>query len=1347
VQTIPRISAQPQSVTAALGGPFTLGVSATGSPLPFTYQWNKNGAAIAGANSPTYSVNPAAQSDGGVYTVTVSNICGSTNSAGATVTIAADPPVITQQPLSQVVKENTNNVVFTVGAIGTAPLSYQWFFNGLAINGATAATYLIPVVATSHAGNYTVQVSNPIATTSSANATLTVQTLPSFTVQPVGQTVPYGNAFTLSANVTGTAPFTYQWHKNGVAIAGANANTYTVASSTLSDTGTYTVVASNVCGSTTSGPATVTVTGDPPSILGQPQSQTVKNGSSISFNVVATGTAALTYQWRFNGVAIAGATSASYLIVGVGDQHAGNYSVVITNPIGTAISSNATLTVQTPVQITTQPQTQTVTYGNTLALSVAATGTAAISYQWNKNGLPIVGATATTLTVLNTTLADAGTYTVTVSNVCGAVSSFGAVVTIAGDPPSISSQPQSQTVKENTNNVVFSVSAAGVPGVTYQWTFNGVAIAGATSPTYLIPLVSTSHAGSYAVIVSNALGSVTSASAVLTVLTLPTVVTQPLSQNVNHGNGFSLSVSATGTSPFTYQWSKNGIPIAGATSSLLTVSSTTIADGGAYTVTVGNVCGTVNSSIANVAVIGTPPAILGHPQSQNVKAGSAVVSFNVVATGTSPLSYQWLFNGAAIANATNALFAISNVANSHAGNYAVTVSNPFGSVTSTNAVLEVLNPVNITAQPVSQAVSFGNAVGLSVIATGTAPITYQWNRNGAPIAGATSALYTISSATLADAGSYTVTIANVCGAVTSFAGNVTVTGDPPAILGQPQSLVFKENANNAAFSVTATGTPQLTYQWLFNGVVISGATNSVYVISLVTTNQAGSYSVLISNPIGSTSSAIATLTVQTLPKFLSQPISQSVNHGGSFTLSTSVTGTAPFTYQWNKNGVPISGATNNVFALTGANESDSGLYSVTVFNICGSVTSNPANVTVAGLPPSIVGHPQSQDVKKGSAIVTFNVVAQGSAPLSYQWLFNNAVIGGATAQTYSITQVDFGHAGNYSVRVSNSLGSVTSTNAVLRVLAPPTVVSQPVSQTVTNGNAFSLSVAASGTAPFTYQWLKGGVTIAGAIGSSYVVGSAATSHSGAYSVIVSNICGAITSATAVVNVVPAGAPPTILGHPQPQEVKEASSVAFSVAVSGTAPFTYQWLKGGAAISGATNSTFAIVPVTPADVAFYAVQGANNFGAATSTNALLTVLSPVKFTSQPQSQEVRIGNQLTLSAGVTGTSPFTYQWNKNGTPIAGATASAYTIFSVSGSDAGSYSVTVSNVCGAVNSAAANVTVGTPPMIIFHPISEIVIAGTNSNISVDAIGTEVLTYQWYYQVSAGPKRYDQKLWMRV
>ncbi|HVT74518.1 MAG TPA: immunoglobulin domain-containing protein [Lacunisphaera sp.] len=170
--------------------------------------------------------------------------------------------------------------------------------------------------------------------------------------------------------------------------------------------------------------------------------------------------------------------------------------------------------------------------------------------------------------------------------------------------PTISTQPASQTVTEG-DNVTFSVAANGTAPLSYQWTFGGKAIAGATSPTYSLTNVQQANAGTYAVTITNSLGSVTSNNATLTVNPLsiaPSITAQPLSRAANAGDSVSFGVSATGTPAPTYQWRKDGVNIAGATSSTFSIASVTTADAGSYTVVVSNTAGSVTSSVATLTV-------------------------------------------------------------------------------------------------------------------------------------------------------------------------------------------------------------------------------------------------------------------------------------------------------------------------------------------------------------------------------------------------------------------------------------------------------------------------------------------------------------------------------------------------------------------------------------------------------------------------------------------------------------------------------------------------------------------------------------------------------------------------
>jgi len=161
----------------------------------------------------------------------------------------------------------------------------------------------------------------------------------------------------------------------------------------------------------------------PPGIATPPLSQTVGVGENVTFSVAATGSAPLTYQWRFNGASIAGATGNSYVSSNVQTTNAGNYSVVVGNGAGTATSANAVLIVNSLPTITAQPQSETVIGGNAAAFSVGASGSAPLAYQWLFGGTNLPGANNSIHSIANAQAGDAGDYRVVVNNSYGAVTS------------------------------------------------------------------------------------------------------------------------------------------------------------------------------------------------------------------------------------------------------------------------------------------------------------------------------------------------------------------------------------------------------------------------------------------------------------------------------------------------------------------------------------------------------------------------------------------------------------------------------------------------------------------------------------------------------------------------------------------------------------------------------------------------------------------------------------------------------------------------------------------------------------------------------------------------------------
>jgi DNA-binding beta-propeller fold protein YncE len=256
-----------------------------------------------------------------------------------------------------------------------------------------------------------------------------------------------------------------------------------------------------------------------PVIVTQPQNQTANQGQNAAFSVIASGSAPLSYQWRFNSANLSGATSSTYTVANAQPTNVGSYSVVVSNSLGTATSSNALLTVLVPPSITAQPQSLTITQNQDAAFSVTPAGTTPLSCQWLVNSAPISGATATNYTVANAQPADAGSYTVIVTNSLGSITSAVATLTVLV-PPSITAQPQSLIVAQS-QNAPFSVTPAGTTPLSCQWLFNSAPISGATATNYTVPNAQSADAGSYSVVVTNLAGSVTSLVATLTVLVPP----------------------------------------------------------------------------------------------------------------------------------------------------------------------------------------------------------------------------------------------------------------------------------------------------------------------------------------------------------------------------------------------------------------------------------------------------------------------------------------------------------------------------------------------------------------------------------------------------------------------------------------------------------------------------------------------------------------------------------------------------------------------------------------------------------------------------------------------------------
>jgi hypothetical protein len=903
--------------------------------------------------------------------------------------------------------------------------------------------------------------------------------------------------------------------------------------------------------------------------------------------------------------------------------------------VGSVTSVVATLTITHPPVIVQQPANLVVNLGQTARFTVGANGSTPFGYQWLKNGTAISGALNLPSYVIPSALfTDSGTYSVLVTNVYGQATSANAVLTVVV-PPAITSQPVGLTNNAGTT-ASFSVTNSGSTSA-YYWYKNATNllsdsgnISGSASNVLTITNVLGADTALYSVVVSNQAGMVTSTDAPLVVID-PIITAQPSSTTANLGAPASFMVGAYGTSP-AYQWRHGGSPIANATSATYSLAHATDADAGAYDVVVTNAYGAVTSAPPVTLTVIDPAIIVTSPTSLTLNAGQTA-TFTVSASGTAPLAYQWYKNGTIrlgntgnISGADTATLTISDVQDADVGNYTVVVTNVAAVATSSAATLTVIDPPLLTTSPASLTRNAGQSAVFTASASGSAAAVV-WTLNGNPVAGpvtsstgsglsgSTTSTLTVVTASDATAGSYVATFSNAAGTAATVPAILTVI-DPPVLVSSPASLT--RNAGQAAvFTASASGSAA-TVVWTFGGNPVGGGVTSSSgsgVAGLTTSTltvtasdaTAGSYVATFNNVAGTAATVPAILTVIDSPVIVAGPVSRTNSATTTATFSVTVTGTSP-TYQWFLNTTnllvnsgKIAGATTASLSISDVLGADRGEYSVVVSNAAGVVTST--NALLAVIDPAITAQPLSVTNALGST-VTFSVTAVGTQPLSYQWQWEGYDLFDETNSTLVVANITDSDAGNYTVVVTNAAGKAFSDEAAL-VTVPPLIVNQPAGQTVNQGQPASFSVDVNGQAPFTYQRQQYGTNIAGATNRIFAIASAQAADAGPYLVIVANPVGTETSHVATLTVI---LPPTITTQPASRTNLLGDTTTFTVGLSGTPPFSYQWRKNGANIAGAAGSTYTLTGIVAANGANYSVVVTNLAGSATSSDALLTVVA-------------------------------------------------------------------------------------------------------------------------------------------
>ena len=746
------------------------------------------------------------------------NWAGAPPTAGQTnAVVPPGAPTITTAPTAQTTTYFAS-ASFSVVACGL-PQYFQWQFHGTNLPLATNATLLIPNAQPESAGPYAVVVWNPAGSVTSAPVLLTVQAPPppGLTGQPVSRVIAVSNAVSLSVVVTGAPPISFQWCLAGTNLPGATSNPFALASAQFSDAGTYTVVVSNPGGSVTSAPAILRVL-QPPVFTLQPQSQSVFAGSNATFTVAVNASAPLFLQWLCNGTNLPNATNATLTLPNVQAAQAGAYQARATNLVGVAFSDAATLIVPVPIVITTPPASQSAWPYSNVTFAVTQTGSQPIGYQWRWAGTNLPNATNASLTKTSVLPADAGSYSVLITNTISAVTSAPAVLTIYTNPL-ITTQPFGRSAAVGSN-ATFTVAAFSSTPLRYQWFFNtNTPLAGATNDTLTFTNVQTSNYGFYTARVFDNFGFTNSDAAQMADKLKPTITQQPTPTNtvLLLGTPLTLTMSAVGPTPLSFRWRRGGNTLTNAIQNE-TVSTYAIPAGpftnlsapytnvsagftyaGGYDVVVTNSAGNAPSSTRAYVTIMEPltnrTARLGSNVTFTFLACSA---WSNVANTTYTLRYHWWFNETNLLlsltnmtlSLTNITLNLTNVQYAHEGTYKAVVTTSNATVGSQSATLTILRPPTITDQPTNQTVAAGDPATFTVTATGVPPPSYQWWFNQTnPLAGATSPTLTLTNAQTLQAGGYSVVVSNSLSAVTSLVAQLTVTVSAPphldSVLGPP----------------------------------------------------------------------------------------------------------------------------------------------------------------------------------------------------------------------------------------------------------------------------------------------------------------------------------------------------------------------------------------------------------------------------------------------------------------------------------------------------------------------------------------------------------------------------------
>lgn len=955
------------------------------------YSWSVSGGGTISGSSTTGTANWTTA--GGPYTITVSatNTCGTTtNTLAVTVQPNVSGVTATASPNPTCAGAN---VTLTGGGTGVT----TWSWTGPNSYSSSAQSPALNNIQTNQAGLYTLTGSNACGS-GSASVNLTVNNVPqgvSATASP--NPACAGNTVSLTGNATGAS--SYSWSGPN-SFSAATQNTSVTNAQALAS-GTYTFSATNGCGTTT-GTVNVTVNDIPLSVSATATPTAVCPGTSLSLSGSATG--ASSYSW--SGPASYTSAQLNSTINNFQAANAGTYTLVATNACGTAQSSvNVTIS-SAPTNTAATANLTNICTSSTLSLSGSSTG----ATSWNWTGPNGFTSTLQNPGIGSVTLADSGLYTLTATNVCGSQT---AAVNVDVD-----TVIQNLNVNASPNDTLCAGSTISLIGSGTQvnaWSWSGPNSFTSSLQNPTIANATTAATGTYTVTASNACGTKT-ANINVVVNNAIGSLTATATTGTNICSGANISLNAGGANVTGFSWTgPNGF-----TSSQQnpTINNATQAANGTYTVTANNACGSQNASVSiqvdtliqNLTSAATP--------NDTICAGGTL-SLN--ASGTNVNTWNWSGPNGFSASTQNT--SVANATAAASGTYTVTATNACGSQTAT---------INALVNEAIIGLSASAATGLNICNTGTINLTangtnvneYSWTGPN----GFSSTLQnpTITNATVAASGVYTVTGVNGCGNQTA-----TVTIQVDTLIESLSSSAAPNDTICAGgnINLSASGTNVNSWNWTGPNSFTSSVQNPS--ITSAPAAASGNYIVIATNACGSARDTVSVLVndIPLTPATINGSLTTCGNDTATYSISA-VPGATNYTWSVSGGGTIVNGQGTTSIDISWGSSSGTFTVSVSAGNDCGGSTASSIAVNLQAPVPVM-----------NSVIVGDTGVCPG-------------------AEVYSISSIPNATTYNWSVGSGGTItnGQGTTNVTVTWATAGTHVVSVVANNTCGNSSAATLSV-------------------------------------------------------------------------------------------------------------------------------------------------------------------------------------------------------------------------------------------------------------------------------------------------